>query len=257
MKKVKQKIKTILPKIIGEVNYLLFLNKIGKRDLNSNYDAFTEIILKKVLKNTSVCVDVGCHAGSILKMMMKYAPNGKFYAFEPIPKFVEYLQKNYDHHSNVLIYEIALSDVTGEASFNHVTTNPGYSGLIKRSYDRPDEKETKINVKTDLMDNIIQNDSIDFIKIDVEGAELQVLRGAKEIVKRDKPFIVFEHGLGAADYYGTKPEDIYELLHDYCGLNLNLMDRYLKNRKPLSKKEFCKQFYDHLNYYFLAYPDQA
>ena len=103
------------------------------------------------------------------------------------------------------------------------------------------------------MDDLLAGVSIDVIKIDVEGAELQVLRGAKEIIKINKPVVIFEHGVGAADCYGTKPEEVYDLLYDYCGLDITLLNRYLKNMDPLSKKEFCEQFYQRLNYYFLAY----
>ena len=61
---------------------------------------------------------------------------------------------------------------------------------------------------------------IHFMKIDVEGAELQVLRGAIQTILKYKPVIVFEHGLGAADHYGTKPEDIYDFLVSECGLSI-------------------------------------
>jgi FkbM family methyltransferase len=186
-------------------------------------------------------------------MMAKYAPSGKFYAFEPLPHLFEYLKKNFGHNRDISLFNIALSDSAGESSFNHVISNPGYSGLVKRRYDRPDEQDTRITVRTDLLDSLIGDARIDLIKIDVEGAELQVLRGGKETIKRNKPFIIFEHGLGGADCYGTTPEDVYDLLCDFCGLKLTLLNRYLRNREPLSRSEFCEQFHRGLNYYFLAY----
>ncbi len=110
-------------------------------------------------------------------------------------------------------------------------------------------------VKTDLLDNIVDPaDVVDFIKIDVEGAELEVLRGGIETIKRSKPVIVFEHGLGAADCYGTRPEEDYALLCGECGLRLSLLDGWLEGRQALSEYEFCKQFYKGLNYYFVAHP---
>jgi FkbM family methyltransferase len=258
MKKIIRKILDIAaPKIIGDVTYLDFLCRRGIIEKNDYYDYLTNIILREVIKHTSVCVDVGCHYGTILQLMMKYAPNGKFYAFEPLPHLFEHLKKEFGHHQNISIYGIALSDVEGESSFNYVVTNPAYSGFIRRRYDRPHEEDTQITVKTDLMDNLLADVTIDLIKIDVEGAELQVLRGAKEVIKRDKPFIIFEHGPGAADCYGTKPEDVYDLLHDYCGLNPNLLNRYLKKMSPLTRDEFCEQFYKGLNYYYVAYREPS
>jgi len=248
-----QLLDNITPKVIKNTKWLDFLYKRNLINISTYYDTLTDLVFKKVLKHDSKCVDIGCHTGTILQMMMKYSQNGTFYCFEPIPHLYKDLKNKYCHHQNILIYDIALSDIAGESTFNYVITNPAYSGLIKRRYDRPNEEDTKINVKTDLLDRLLLNTCIDLIKIDVEGAELQVLRGAKEVIKRDKPYVIFEHGLGAADYYETTPEDIYDLLNDYCGLCLNPLDQYLKNNKPLLKNEFCEQFYKGLNSYFLAY----
>ncbi len=65
------------------------------------------------------------------------------------------------------------------------------------------------------LDEMIPTDqTIDFIEIDVEGAELQVLQGGVETIRGFQPTIVFEHGIGAAGHYGTKPEQVFELLAD-------------------------------------------
>jgi hypothetical protein len=92
----------------------------------------------------------------------------------------------------------------------------------------------------------------------VEGAELQVFKGAVETIKNSRPIIVFEHGLGAADYYGTSPENIYDLLSAQCGLKLFLMSEWLDSngRLSLSKKAFCEQFSSGNNFYFMAAPRQ-
>ena len=134
-------------------------------------------------------------------------------------------------------------------------SNPGYSGLEKRNYDHPDEVDMKITVSTDLLDNIVQEgERISFIKIDVEGAELGVLKGAVSTIRRDMPFIVFEHGIGAADLYGTRPEDLFELLHAKCDLDISLLDHWLEGSPPLSETAFGEQFYGRKNYCFLAHP---
>jgi hypothetical protein len=64
--------------------------------------------------------------------------------------------------------------------------------------------------------------------------------------------VVFEHGLGASDVYGTQPSDLYDLLTE-CGLKVSLLKRFLRNEKPLTKSEFEKQYFERLNYYFIAY----
>jgi len=218
---------------------------------NEAYNDQTRAVMSKVLNEKSNCIDVGAHSGAILKEIVDFAPLGQHFAFEPISDCYSQLKALFP---SVNVYELALSDSAGVASFQHVTSNPEYSGLRKRRYDRPRETVMEIKVRTDLLDNIIpQSLHIDFIKIDVEGAELQVLRGAVKTIQRCKPVIVFEHGLGAADFYGTTPEMIDELLGS-AGLKISLMESWLVNRGPLSRKQFADQFYNGKNFYFVAHP---
>ena len=113
------------------------------------------------------------------------------------------------------MHEVALAAGTGVSEFHHVVTNDSYSGLRGRRYDRPRESVEVISVATARMDDVIPADlPIAFVKIDVEGGELGVLAGAQRTLARWAPVVVFEHGLGAADYYGTRPEDVYAALSD-------------------------------------------
>ena len=173
-----------------------------------NYDSLTIEIMKKYLQKASNCIDIGAHVGFFTDETLSIAPEDGHYAFEPIPELAKLLKKKYAN--KVKVYDIALSDRKGMTVFKFVESNPGYSGLKERKYDRPNEIVKDIVVKTDLLDEIIPSgEKIDFIKIDVEGAELQVLKGGMELIRRNKPVIIFEHGLGAADCYNTKPVDIF------------------------------------------------
>ncbi len=250
---MKRHIKHLLRKTLYKnVSLLEWLSKWGILSQNQCYDEWVVLLMKQVLRDNSVCVDVGAHRGSILQIMVDMIPGGKFFAFEPLPHLYEYLSSQFGTNKKISLYNLALCDKSGKSSFNYVVTNPGYSGLIKRRYDRPEE-DTTITVPTDAMDNVLGDHAVDFIKIDVEGGEFQVIQGGKELIKREKPYIVFEHGMGAADCYGTKPEYLYDLLHDYCGLHITLLNDYLKNRQPLSRSGFCDQFHQVKNYFFLAY----
>ena len=216
-----------------------------------DYDALTECIIRRDLRRDSCCIDVGCHSGEILDMMLSVAKDGKFYCFEPIPHLAAGLRVQYPG-SNFHIFEIALSDKIGSATFNYVKSNPGYSGLLKRRYDNPSEIDEEITVKTDTLDNVIGEAHVDFIKIDVEGAEMQVLRGARELIKRERPIIVFEHGLGASDIYGTTPEMVFDLLSDELGMQLYHLHEYIEAGDCLDKALFCKSYYTGEHYYFMG-----
>lgn len=228
--------------------------RLGLLPKNQLYDHLTAEVIRKVLRRGSCSIDVGCHKGDILKLMLKAAPAGYCYAFEPLPDFCAGLRQKFTR-PGIEIHEIALSDADGEAEFNHVVSNPGYSGFRKRRYDRPTETDTRIRVRMRRLDDIVDPQrKVDFIKIDVEGAELQVLRGATAMLQRDHPVVVFEHGLGAADCYGTRPEDVHALLVGQCGMQIWTMDAWLRGAAPLSQAAFCEQFDQRLNYYFLAGP---
>jgi FkbM family methyltransferase len=227
---------------------------LGTIDKNQFYDVLAYEIMKRCLGRRSVCVDVGCHKGLFLRWMMELATDGTFYAFEPLPELYKNLTASFPF-PHVKIFNLALSNKPGIVSFNHVISNPGYSGLLKRRYDRPNETDCTISVSTDLLDSVIdQADHVDFIKIDVEGAEYQVLQGAVNTIKKCRPIILFEHGLGGSDCYGTRPEHVYDLLCGDCGLKVSLLEGWLNGRRALSRDNFREQFDKGLNYYFIAHP---
>jgi FkbM family methyltransferase len=220
---------------------------------NQQYDAQTLQIMRKTCRPDSNCVDIGCHKGEMLDLILTFSPRGQHFCFEPLPDlFQGLIHKNYP--PNCHFFDLALSTEKGETQFNYVISNPAYSGILRRNYDRPNEQDTQITVKTDLLDNIIPADiQIDFIKIDVEGAEMLVLAGAKRAIERCKPIVVFEHGLGASDIYGTTPQQVFAFFQQ-CGLHISLMRDWLAAKPALTEKGFEKQFSESKNYYFIAHP---
>jgi FkbM family methyltransferase len=220
-------------------------------NIDKQYDIQTFIVMKKALKKSSNCIDVGAHAGTILSKMLYYAPNGVHYAFEPLPQCYALLKANFP---TVNVNKIALSDKNDITKFQHVVNEPAYSGIKRRRYDKQDMNIEEIIVETRRLDDIYpQTLPVNLIKIDVEGAEYLVLRGAIEIIKRHKPIIIFEHGLGAADYYDTAPGDMYDLLTVDCGLRVSTMEKWLKGDGYFTREEFEEQFNKGINYYFIAY----
>lgn len=207
--------------------------------------------MQRVLKKNSNTIDIGCHKGEILDEILLYSPDGLHFGFEPLPHLFEDLKEKY-RGMNIVLSDIALFDKKGTTSFQHVVNAPAYSGIRKRHYDK-DVQITELTVQTDLLDNVIPGDiCIDLIKIDVEGAEYPVFKGAIETISRCKPHIIFECGLGAADYYGTAPEDMYRLITGDCGLKVRRLKGFLKNLEPLSQESFSRLFSTGEEYYFIA-----
>lgn len=240
--------------IVGPVRWLNFLVRVGNLSKDSYYNQLTRIVMERVLKPGSVCVDAGCSRGEILRLMLKYAPGGQFVAFEPLPDHFARLVQEF-RCENVRLYNVALSDTTGTSAFNYVVSNPAFSGLKKRPYDRPFEEDCQITVETDMLDRVLESAGIkrvDLIKIDVEGGELGVLKGAASCIAGSRPVIIFEHGAAAAGAYGATPEEVYALLCDQCGLKIWLMQDWLLGRPALTPAAFCQHVYGRTQYYFMA-----
>jgi FkbM family methyltransferase len=220
---------------------------------NLRYDRETQKVLKRTLHPHSNCIDVGCHKGEILDVMLKYAPKGSHSGFEPIPYLYSFLSEKY--YQKCKIYPIALSNQKGLSSFNFVITNPSYSGLKKRNYDRKGEKDRSIMIETDTLDNIIAEDfHVDLIKIDVEGAEMLVIEGALNTIRRCKPIIIFEFGKGASDVYKSTPEMLYKLITETLEMQLSTMKKWLSKSKPITLETLKNEYQTGNNYYFIAYP---
>ena len=86
----------------------------------------------------------------------------------------------------------------------------------------------------------------------MEGAERWVMEGAKASLSRFKPTLLFECGLGAADYYGTTPEQVCDLLKE-CGLKVYRLGAWLHGREPLAREDFCRRFNEGRDYFWMAH----
>lgn len=141
-------------------------------------------------------------------------PGGRIFAFEPIPAIAtqlrEKLSASPDIGNVVELTQCALADAAGEADFTVVSTNPGYSGLLPRHYDREEQTETIRVVMRRLDDLVADIPRVRYIKIDCEGAELRVLRGAIGLLRRDRPIVSFECGDASLESYDYDAGDIFD-----------------------------------------------
>jgi FkbM family methyltransferase len=214
------------------------------------YDQLTMSVMKRVLRPDSNGIDVGAHRGTILRHLLDIAPDGHHYAVEPLPVFANGLRRRFP---GVEVLELALSDKQGEATFHHIVTNPSYSGLNFRDYPNEGEVIEDIAVRVERLDAVIPEDvPIRFLKIDVEGGELGVIRGSESLLRRCHPVVVFEHGWSGAQTQpaGAPTDAIWEELAS-AGLGVYELSTWLADGEALSLTEFG----EHLaqgTYYFLA-----
>nr|WHM28272.1 Methyltransferase [Micromonospora sp.] len=221
----------------------------GCAQRNEDYDRLTVEIIERVCGRTAVTVDLGAGVGEITRHLVRVAPEGTHFAVEPLPALADELA---DRLPSVTVVRAAAADTVGPHSYVHVVSNPGYSGLRQRPYDRPTETLREITVETVRLDDVVPTDvRVDLIKIDIEGGEVLALRGARDTVRRGRPVIVFEHGGDAVmREYGTTTDDLWSLLVDELGYQVFTLPGWLAGRRPLNRAALTTAL--QLDWYFVA-----
>ena len=207
------------------------------------------------LPDDAVCVDVGCHKGFYLDPMRKRATRGRFFAFEPIPILYDRLKYKYRNDPRVVLFNMALSAENGTAELFINDSDMGLSGLSRRpgrhGIDQTRLKKTAVPMRR--LDDVLIEERVDFIKIDVEGAEFDVLCGARSLVDRSRPIILFEFGLGGADYFGVDADAMFSLFQtrDFA---IYRVPAFARAEAPLSRSEFVECFVTNSAFNFVAAP---
>jgi len=215
------------------------------------YDSQTFEVMGRVLSTDSIAVDVGAYEGTILAEIVRLAPRGRHFAFEPIPGLAADLRRRFP---SVHVCERALTNSVGSAAFELVVDAPAYSGLRRREYDVPDPTVQRIVVDTDTLDDVIpQGVPVAFMKIDVEGGEYHVLLGGLSTLERCRPVIVFEAAARSTGCYGVTASDLYQLVTRRLGMRLFTMARWLRGAEGYSAEEFDANWVNGPDFYFIAY----
>lgn len=196
------------PVVNGARNVLTLATRWRHPELRELHrEHFTVIeALKRLLRSDANCVDVGCHLGSMLKLFLKLAPRGRHHAFEPSPMKAAWLARRFPE---VSVHAVALTDTEGEVTFYEQPSRSGFSGLAKGS-----EDAIEVRVPAMQLGSAIPDANVDLVKIDVEGAELLVLRGALQVLERSQPVIVFESTPTASSRFGYGPADLHAFYRD-------------------------------------------
>lgn len=162
-------------------------------------------------------VDVGTNRGQVLREALRIAPRGSHIAFEPIPALAAEVAREFPA---VECRPLALSAEPGRAEFCHFTQLDGWSGL-RRNPEVSDEQGAPQYIEVDVstLDAELSGRSPQVLKIDVEGAELGVLEGGRELLARARPVIVFEHVPEASAVYGYDSGQLWDLLSN-CGYRI-------------------------------------
>jgi FkbM family methyltransferase len=179
------------------------------KDRSFAYGTWEPEVVNVISKSVSpgmTALDLGSYGGFFTLLLSQLVgPKGRVIAFEPLPANFRVLQENVRLNSieNVTVERLAVSSQSGEFRLDVPSLE---SPLLAGPFQDEDDRGTTLVLATSLDDYVFQNETrVDFIKIDVEGAEDDVLRGAQRTLDTFHPTMVIElhnleneHGLHPA-----------------------------------------------------------
>lgn len=183
------------------------------------YEPEVTEIISKIVKKGDVCLDIGANIGWYTTLLQKLVgETGQVYAFEPVPKTFSLLSRNVELNSesgNVCVNNIALGETEKEVEIYLFDNLPdGHASLGKGD---KNEFQT-FNARMDTLDSFIEKNKIgeiNFIKADIEGAELTMLKGAGKVFEQSRPpMLEIEMALGATIVFDYLPNDLIEFINN-------------------------------------------
>jgi FkbM family methyltransferase len=169
------------------------------------------LVAALALSTKSLYLDIGANRGDYIKVASNYCLAKNIHAFEPISYMAEYLEETFPKAN---IYQAAVSDTNGYAQFN-IANLDELSGLSMRNQNELPSGTTFTSVETKIVsiDACMKHiKNLDLVKIDVEGAEINVLIGMRKTISKFRPIIFVEHGIHGPEHFGYGPNDFWEIV---------------------------------------------
>lgn len=197
-----------------------------------DYESKVQQVYEAVLRPGMGAIDVGAHVGRhSMEMLRCVSPGGRVMMFEPLPDLFSALSARIAEDASLSsigeVHPFALSDTTGATEFCVAVDAPGFSGMRERKYDVPTRVQ-RISVDMRRLDDVVNSmRRVDFIKIDTEGAEWHVLKGAMATIERHRPVITFEFGANSYQAFDVDPFDVHRALSARNYAVLDILGRRL------------------------------
>ena len=170
------------------MNPLDYINELKAQYINTDID--WEMILEHgyrlFLDAESTVIDVGGHAGRHSDVFVQQIGCSRVLVFEPLPQQFELLRERYREHTQVEVFDCALGEEVGSSDFVFNAYSPEESGLKERAYNDPEHRIVEIlRVQRATLDGWISKLSrVDYVKIDTEGGEVDIIRGGRDLIGR-------------------------------------------------------------------------
>ncbi len=190
--------------------------------VTGTYHAPLNMLIERLIQPGMVCMDVGANIGHIaLHMARRVGTTGRVYAFEPVSGICALLRNNVARNKLgdiVAVEEIALSQENGTAAIAYADRgkeNQGMGSLVDFSNEVATLKQEVRICSLDSFMNERKVSRLDFIKIDIQGAELLFLKGAKQTLSHYSPDICFEVSPHEQKCFNKTPMDLLGAFSNY------------------------------------------
>ncbi|MCH8149895.1 MAG: FkbM family methyltransferase [Planctomycetes bacterium] len=167
-------------------------------------DQLATMLITRICQPGKTFVDVGAHIGSVISEVLRHDRRIRVIAIEAIPEKVAHLRRKF---RNVEVVECAVGESAGDAPFFVNKSQSAYSSLSRPSGASIAFRE--IRVRIERLDGIVPWHEVDAIKIDVEGAELGVIRGSEKTLSESRPSVMFESAPIHGNDGGYTKEDLW------------------------------------------------
>jgi len=231
-----------------EVHGVGYIQKLRNSDFKKSEWGKQEELLKS---KANVIFDVGSNRGNITLKYLNLFPNATIHAFEPFPDSYEIFINLHKENLNVHLNKYALSSELGKAILNvnkSVDTNSLLeSKKIGANSDKSCISVGQIEIETNTIDNYcIQNNitEIDILKIDVQGSEIEVLKGALDMLKKGNIKLIYTETYFEQQYVNQPLfHDISQLLYKHNFVLQDIYDPYFSKNNIL----WCDSIFINLN----------
>ncbi len=183
-----------------------------------NFDRYEEsdaLMMRQLVDPGQTMLDIGANFGWYSLNLAKWVPDLTIHAFEPIPKTYGYLQRNLELNDlkNIRIHNFGFSNQAEQKVFYFYPEGSGNASLANLS-ERPDVEEVVCQIRK--LDEVVVKDNlaVDFIKCDVEGAELFVFQGGIETLRDQQPLVLTEMLRKWAAKFDYHPNQLIDLFTD-------------------------------------------
>jgi FkbM family methyltransferase len=231
-------------------NYIQDMHKLADTTDITVGEVFEEVVKiahQNLIQKGDYVVDIGAHHGFHLYPMAQAAgKSGKVFAFEPLPDLNALLKRDIKKLGlkNIKLYDFALGQQKAESNFQYFKKFPAYSGLERRDtpFSAEEGELETITVKQRRLDSLIRFSKVSFMKLDIEGGELYALMGARKLVKRSKPIIIFEGGSqSSANTYHYTKDDFFNFFEE-LGYSIFTIDGQPFDRVKWENPAPCWEF---------------